>query len=123
MHYKSVVMLSAGEKRGFFVRGTEDSGLTVCFSELRGGIGGGSGGMESSIAGIEVSPLNVQLPWGLLARNSSSTLSWLWLWLAEGELPWGLLARNFSSTLSWLLLRGSCFQNYLQGSGEGFGKG
>ena len=51
--------------------------------------------MESSIAGIEVSPLNVQLPWGLLlARNSSSTLSWLWLWLVEAELSWGLLARN-----------------------------
>ena len=87
----SSCLVAAGEKRGFFVGGTEDSGLTVRFNELRGGIGSGSGGMESSIAGIEVSPLNVQLPWGLLARNSS-TLSWLWLWLAE-----------------------------VQGSGEGFG--
>ena len=71
----SSCLVAAGEKRGLFVGGTKDSGLTVCFNELRGGIGGGSGGMESSIAGIEVSPLNVQLPWGLLARNSSSTLS------------------------------------------------
>ena len=51
MHYKSVVMLSCcWRKRGFFVGETEDSGLTVRFNELRGGIGGGSGEMESSIA-------------------------------------------------------------------------
>ena len=53
---------------------TEDSGPIAPFNRLRGGIGSGSVGMESSLAGVELSPLLVNILWRLLARDSSSLL-------------------------------------------------
>ena len=55
------MFLGAGEMCGFLAGETEDSGLNAPFSKLRGGIGGGSGGMESSLAGVELSSLLVKL--------------------------------------------------------------
>jgi len=46
--FGDLVYFASGEVCGFLEGGNEDMGSSGHFDELRGGIGGGSGGIESS---------------------------------------------------------------------------